>query len=188
MSHLRWKTSLIKTTKWSKVTQPGSTELLLHYYYLHYYTYYFDLKYNISSMHASSFSPGEYCLVFIKCSVNKSLPAMWETHIWSRFDPWVRKIPWRRKWQPTPVLLPGKFHGWRSLVGYSLWGRKESDTTERLHFSSLHFKHIRERKKEQVKTPIHYQQFWFSKSKLWIGITLQINHQFSRTTILKKVK
>src|SRR5574338_627821 len=33
------------------------------------------------------------------------------------FDPWVRKIPWRRKWQPTPVLLPGKFHGWRSLAG-----------------------------------------------------------------------
>ena len=41
---------------------------------------------------------------------------------------------WRRKCQPTPVLLPGKFHGWRSLVGYSPWGRKESDTTERLHF------------------------------------------------------
>ena len=40
---------------------------------------------------------------------------------------------WRRKWQPTPVLLPGKSHGWKSLVGYSLWGRKESDTTERLH-------------------------------------------------------
>ena len=36
-------------------------------------------------------------------------------------------------WQPTPVLLPGKFHGQRSLVGYSPWGRKESDTTERLH-------------------------------------------------------
>ena len=54
---------------------------------------------------------------------------------WGRpgFDPWVRKI-WRRKWQPTPVLLPGKFHGWRSLVAYSPWGRKESDTTERLHF------------------------------------------------------
>jgi len=44
--------------------------------------------------------------------------------------PWVRKIPWRRKWQPTLVLLPGKFHGWRSLVGYSLWGRKELDMTE----------------------------------------------------------
>ena len=35
---------------------------------------------------------------------------------------------WRRKWQPTPVLLPGKSHGWRSLVGYSPWGHKESDT------------------------------------------------------------
>ena len=50
------------------------------------------------------------------------------------FDPWVRKIPWRRKWQPTPVLLPGKSHGWRSLVGYSTWGCEESDTTEWLHF------------------------------------------------------
>ena len=38
-----------------------------------------------------------------------------------------------RQWQPTPVLLPGKFHGWRSLVGCSPWGRKELDTTE-LHF------------------------------------------------------
>ena len=50
------------------------------------------------------------------------------------FHPWVRKIPWRRKWQPTPVFLPGESHGWRSLVGYSLWGCKESDTTEWLHF------------------------------------------------------
>ena len=49
------------------------------------------------------------------------------------FNMWG-KIPWRRKWQPTPVLLPGKFHGWRrSLVGYSPWDRKESDTTEQLH-------------------------------------------------------
>ena len=41
---------------------------------------------------------------------------------------------WRRKWQPIPVLLPGKFHGRRSLIGYSPWGHKESDTTEWLHF------------------------------------------------------
>ena len=41
---------------------------------------------------------------------------------------------WRRQWHPTPVLLPGQSHGWRSLVGYSPWGREESDTTERLHF------------------------------------------------------
>ena len=52
------------------------------------------------------------------------------------FDPWVGKIPWRRKWQSTPGLLPGKSHGQRSLVGYSPWGRKELDTTERLHFTS----------------------------------------------------
>ena len=42
----------------------------------------------------------------------------------------------RRQWHPTPVLLPGNSHGWRSLVGCSPWGRKESDTTERLHFHS----------------------------------------------------
>ena len=41
-----------------------------------------------------------------------------------RFNPWVRKISWRRKWQPTPVFLPGKSHGQRSLVSYSPWGRK----------------------------------------------------------------
>ena len=54
------------------------------------------------------------------------------------FHPWVGKIPWRRKWQSSPGLLPGKSHGQRSLVGYSPWGHKESDTTERLHYS--HYK------------------------------------------------
>ena len=43
---------------------------------------------------------------------------------------WVRKIPWRRAWQPTPVFLPGESHGQRSLEGWSPWGHKESDTTE----------------------------------------------------------
>ena len=51
--------------------------------------------------------------------------------------PGVGKIPWRRKWQSTPGLLPGKYHGQRSLVGYSPWGRKESDMTEQLHFLSF---------------------------------------------------
>ena len=46
------------------------------------------------------------------------------------FDPWFGKIPCRRKWQPTPAFLPGKSLGQRSLVGYSPWGHKESDTTE----------------------------------------------------------
>ena len=49
------------------------------------------------------------------------------------FDPWVGKIPWRRKWQATPVFLSGKSHGQRNLVGYSLWGLKESDMSEQLN-------------------------------------------------------
>ena len=52
------------------------------------------------------------------------------------FDPWVRKIPWRREWLPTPVFLPGESHGQRSLVGYSPWCHKESDMTEQLTFNS----------------------------------------------------
>ena len=58
----------------------------------------------------------------------KNPPAMQETG----FDFWVGKIPWRREWLPTPVILPGELHGQR-LVGYSLWGRKESDTTDSAH-------------------------------------------------------
>ena len=58
--------------------------------------------------------------VLVKCRIHKR----------GRFELWVRKIPWRRKWQPTPVLFPEKSHGQRNLAGYSSWGRKESDTTE----------------------------------------------------------
>ena len=54
------------------------------------------------------------------------------------FDPWVRKIPWRKEWQLIPVFLPGKFHGQRSLVGYSPWGHKESDRTEWLTHTHTH--------------------------------------------------
>ena len=50
------------------------------------------------------------------------------------FNSWVRKIPWRRKWLPPPLFLPGKFHRQRSLAGYSPWGLRESDTTEWLSF------------------------------------------------------
>ena len=49
------------------------------------------------------------------------------------FDPWVEKIPWDRTWQPISVFLPGKSHEQRSLVDYSPWGHKESDTTEGQH-------------------------------------------------------
>ena len=62
----------------------------------------------------------------------KNSPAKQET----QFDPWVGKIPWRRKWQPTPVSLPGEFHGQRSLVGSSPWSFKESGMTEGLTYTN----------------------------------------------------
>ena len=55
----------------------------------------------------------------------KNLPAMQEAQ--ERFNPWVRQIPWSRKWQPAPVFLPGNFHGQSSLAGYSPWHRTELD-------------------------------------------------------------
>ena len=57
------------------------------------------------------------------------------------FDPWVRKIPWRREWQPALVVLPGKSHGQRILAGYSPQSCKESDTTQQLHFHFLYAFH-----------------------------------------------
>ena len=63
----------------------------------------------------------------------KHLPTMQETQV--RSLGW--KDPLEKEMQPTPVLLPGKSHGRRSLVGYSPWGHKESDMTERLHLSLI---------------------------------------------------
>ena len=75
---------------------------------------------------AGAYSPGtgSYCWAWLRRETG--------------FDPWVGKIPWRREWQPTPGLLPRKLHGQRSLVGYSPWGRKDSDMTERLHFTCVY--------------------------------------------------
>ena len=64
--------------------------------------------------------------------VVKNLPAMQETCRRHGFDPWVGKIPWRRKQQLTPVFLPGESHGQRSLAGYCPWGRKEVDMSKQL--------------------------------------------------------
>jgi len=61
--------------------------------------------------------------------VVKNLPANAGDARELRFDPWVKKIPWRRKWQPVPVFLPRKFHGQRNLEGYSSLGHKESNMT-----------------------------------------------------------
>ena len=65
------------------------------------------------------------------------MPAMQETWV----DPWVRKIPCRRKWQPTPIFLPGEFHGQGSWVGYSSWSHKELDMTELAHVHAHTYMH-----------------------------------------------
>ena len=87
---------------------------------------------------------GRICIFFLPhcliCNISSS-PALgchWVSLPQCRrckFNIWVRKIPWRKEWLPTPVFLPRNCHGQRRLVGYSLWGLKESDTTEQLTLS-----------------------------------------------------
>ena len=71
-----------------------------------------------------------YCEINLYSFPGQNLPAQCRRRKRHRFDPWVGKIPWRRKWQLTPVFLPGESHAQRSLVGYSPWGRTESDATK----------------------------------------------------------
>ena len=71
------------------------------------------------------------------CS-GKESAYQWGRYRRCRFNPWVGKIPWRRKWQPTPVVLPGKLHGQRSLEGYNPWGCKELGMTEWLNTDTTH--------------------------------------------------
>ena len=66
------------------------------------------------------------CWASLVAQTVKNLPAMWETWIWSL----GLEDHWRRAWKPASAFSPGKFHGQRSLVGYTLWGHKESDMTE----------------------------------------------------------
>ena len=64
----------------------------------------------------------------------QSMESLGVGHDWVTSLSLFTSMNWRRKWHPTPVLLPGESHGRRGLVGCSPWGRKELDTTERLHF------------------------------------------------------
>ena len=95
------------------------------------------------------------------------------------FDPWVRKIPWRRKWQSTPVLLPGKSLGPKSLVGYSPWEHKESDTTEKLHFTSpasnVMLKILQARLQQYVNCELPDVQVGFRKGRRARGQIANIN-------------
>ena len=67
---------------------------------------------------------------FLGGTSGKESTCQFKRHKRLKFNPWVGKIPWRGKWHSTPVLLPGKSHGQSSLMGYSPWGHKESDTAE----------------------------------------------------------
>ena len=78
-----------------------------------------------------------FVLGFPSGSAVKNLPVkQTEETLEMQFIPQVGKMPWRRKWEPTPVILPGESYGQRSLAGYSPWGCKESDTTEQLTHTS----------------------------------------------------
>ena len=82
------------------------------------------------------------------------------------FNPWVGRISWRRKWQPIPVFFPGKSHGQRSLVGYSPWGCKESDTTEQLHFTRFVIVFLSRSKHLLISCySLRPQWFWSSRKK-----------------------
>ena len=83
------------------------------------------------------------CEGFSGSSVVKNLPANAGDRRDMGSDSWVGMIPWRRKWQPTPVFLPGKSHGQRSMAGYSLRGHKESDTTQQLNNNNMVFVRIK---------------------------------------------
>ena len=98
--------------------------------------------FSLTSLPKNDFLPPEYNCVLgilakLKCIMGlsgwhsgKESTCKYKKHRRCGLNPWIRKIPWRRKWQPTPVFLPGKSHGQRSLVGYSPWGCKESEMTE----------------------------------------------------------
>ena len=90
--------------------------LLLCLFY-HHYSFFLKVRQEILRSVATSLFSGASHVVQCQCRRG-------------RFDLWTRKIPWSRKWQPTPVFLPGVFHRQRSLEGCSPWGRKELDTIE----------------------------------------------------------
>ena len=100
--------------------------------YIHYYVYLLFFFYIFFFFYITMFKMG-----FLGGTSGKETACQCRRRRWHGFDPRVGKIPWRRKWQPTLVFLPGESHGQRNLVGYSPWTRKESDTTEQLTLSLL---------------------------------------------------
>ena len=105
-----------------------------------------------------------------------SRPEMWETWVWSLG--W--EDPWRRKWQPMLLFLPGKSHEWSRLEGYSPWGCKEWDTTEWLQFSSVAQSRQTLCDPMNRSTPglsVHHQLLEFTQTHVhWVGDAIQPSH------------
>ena len=78
------------------------------------------------------------CIGFPAGTSGKEPACQYKRHKRSRFNPWVRKTPWRRAQHPIPVFLPGESHGQKSLTGYSPEGHKESDTTKMTEYACTH--------------------------------------------------
>ena len=121
----------------------------------------------------------------------KEPTCQYRRHNRCEFDPGVRKIHWRRAWQPTPVFLPGKSHGQRSLVGYSLLGHKESDTTEVIQ----HTNHVTDSyvdlvsnmsKRKKVEAVTHFDRH--TQVLLCYPHYLQDCHSFCLFTLHSKCK
>ena len=108
-----------------------------------------------------------------------------------RFNPWVRKIPWRREWLPTLVFLPREFHVQRSLAGFSPWGHKESDTTEQLrhtHTPLVHFSSVAQScltlcnpmNRSTPGLPVHHQLLEFTQTHVHrVSDAIQPSHLLS---------
>ena len=99
-------------------------------------------------------------------------------------DPWVGKIPWRRKWQPIPVLLLEESYGVRRLVGYSPWGCKELDTTERLHFHFTFIAKFRLKLKKVGKTT---RPFRYDLNQIPYDYTVEVRNRFKGLDLIDRV-
>ena len=112
---------------------------------------------------------------FLDDASGKETASQCSRHKRLEFDPWAGEIPWRRAWQPTPVLLPGESHGQGSLVGCSPKGRKESEVTE----ATLHAHNQKQMKNKKEENFMYKEYMWTSQSQIgcsfsnrenWYGI------------------
>ena len=104
------------------------------------------------------------------------------------FDPWVGKIPWWRKWQPTPELLLGKSHGQRSLMGYSPWGCKEWGKPKWLSTPQRGDETIAQKMSERTRKGKTAQQVYGASWDDWSYVEATVNMLSSGGTGVEKAE